>query len=103
MKTPIYIGVWSFSGISSRIHPLAHDVVHHRYFTLKQLRLPVLNEMHTNSCTGPRLLWFNVRNVDIFGDRQYDKKLSTTYCSLSISENVLRQTVIFFRSTEAKR
>ena len=51
-----YIGVWSFSGISSRIHPLAHmPVVRHGHFTLKQLRLPVLNEMHTNSCTGPRL------------------------------------------------
>ena len=33
-------------------------VVRHGHFTLKQLRLPVLNEMHTNSCTGPRL--FNV-------------------------------------------
>ena len=30
-------------------------VVRHGHFTLKQLRLPVLNEMHTNSCTGPRL------------------------------------------------
>ncbi|CAB4035138.1 Hypothetical predicted protein, partial [Paramuricea clavata] len=27
----------------------------HGHFTLKQLRLPVLNETHTNSCTGPRL------------------------------------------------
>ena len=31
-------------------------VVRHGHFTLKQLRLPVLNEMHTNSCTGPRLI-----------------------------------------------
>jgi hypothetical protein len=27
----------------------------HGHFTLKQLRLPVLNETHTNSYTGPRL------------------------------------------------
>jgi hypothetical protein len=27
----------------------------HGHFTLKQLKLPVLNEMHTNSYTGPRL------------------------------------------------
>ena len=31
-------------------------VVRHGHFTLKQLRLPVLNEMHTNSCTGSRLM-----------------------------------------------
>ena len=31
-------------------------VVCHGHFTLKQLRLSVLNEMHTNSYTGPRLL-----------------------------------------------
>ncbi len=30
-------------------------VVRHGHFTLKQLRLSVLNEMHTNSYTGPRL------------------------------------------------
>ena len=30
-------------------------VFRHDHFTLKQLRLPVLNEMHTNACTGPRL------------------------------------------------
>jgi hypothetical protein len=28
----------------------------HGHFTLKQLRLPVLNETHTNSYTGPRLV-----------------------------------------------
>jgi hypothetical protein len=27
----------------------------HGHFTLKQLRLPALNELHTNSYTGPRL------------------------------------------------
>jgi hypothetical protein len=27
----------------------------HGHFTLKQLKFPVLNETHTNSCTGPRL------------------------------------------------
>jgi hypothetical protein len=28
----------------------------HSHFTLKQLRLPVVNETHTNSYTGPRLV-----------------------------------------------
>ena len=52
----IYIGVWSFSGILSGFS-LWHTfhVVRHGHFILKQLRLHVLNEMHTNSCTGPRL------------------------------------------------
>ena len=48
---------WSFSGLSSRIQVLAHmPCYRHGHFTLKQLRLPVLNETHTNSYTGPRLL-----------------------------------------------
>ena len=47
----------SFSGLSSRIRVLAHmPVDRHGHFTLKQLRLPVVNEMHTKSYTGPRLL-----------------------------------------------
>ena len=48
-----YIGVWSFSD-SSFWHTC--HVVRHGHFTLKQLRLLVLNEMHTNSYTGPRLV-----------------------------------------------
>jgi hypothetical protein len=44
----------SFSGLSSRIQVLAHMPCC-RHFTLKPLRLPVLNETHTNSYTGPRL------------------------------------------------
>ena len=32
------------------------NVDRHGHFTLKQLRLPVLNETHTNSYTGPRLV-----------------------------------------------
>jgi hypothetical protein len=32
------------------------NVDRHGHFTLKQLRLPVLNETHTNSYTGPRLI-----------------------------------------------
>ena len=31
------------------------NVDRHGHFTLKQLRLPVVNESHTNSYTGPRL------------------------------------------------
>ena len=34
-------------------------VVCNGHFTLKQLRLSALNEMHTNSCTGPRLIGVN--------------------------------------------
>ena len=34
--------------------PHTRHVVCHVHFTLKQLRLPVLNEMNTNSYTGPR-------------------------------------------------
>ena len=48
-----YIGVWSFRPGFSLWHTC--HVVRHGHFTLKQLRLPVLYEMHTNSCTGPRL------------------------------------------------
>ena len=32
------------------------NVDRHGHFTLKQLRLPVVNEMHTKSYTGPRLI-----------------------------------------------
>jgi hypothetical protein len=47
----------SFSGLSSRIRVLAQcHVDRHGHFTLKQLRLPVVNETHTKSYTGPRLL-----------------------------------------------
>ena len=56
MKTPI-LGCghfWAFRPGFSLRH--TRHVVRHVHFTLKQLRLPVLNEMHTNSCTGPRLL-----------------------------------------------
>ena len=39
-------------GFGQRYH-----VDRHGQLTLKQLRLSVLNEMHTNSYTGPRLKW----------------------------------------------
>ena len=43
--------------VSGRLRYCRHTrhVVRHGHFTLKQLRLPVLNEMHKNSYTGPRL------------------------------------------------
>ena len=46
----------SFSGLRPgfRFWHICH-VDHHGHFTLKQLRLPVVNETHTNSYTGPRL------------------------------------------------
>ena len=55
MKTPI-LGCGHFRAFRPGFS-LWHTchVVRHGHFTLKQLRLPVLNEMHTNSCTGPRL------------------------------------------------
>jgi hypothetical protein len=34
----------------------AMHVDRHGHFTLKQLRLPVLNETHTNIYTGPKLI-----------------------------------------------
>ena len=33
-----------------------YHVDHHGQLTLKQLKLSVLNEMHTNSYSGPRLM-----------------------------------------------
>ena len=49
-----HIWVWSpfrpGFGFGQRYH-----VDRHRQLTLKQLRLSVLNEMHTNSYSGPRL------------------------------------------------
>ena len=58
MRENFCIGARSFSGISSQIQ-LWHTryIVRHGHFTLKQLRLSVLNEMPTNSYRGPRLEW----------------------------------------------
>ena len=53
--------VWSVSDISSRIRVRDHFDRHGR-LALKQLRLSVLNEMHTNSYTGPRLNGFMTNN-----------------------------------------
>ena len=56
MKTPM-LGCghfWAFRPGFSLWHTC--HVARPGHFTLKQLRLPVLNEMHTNSCTGPRLV-----------------------------------------------
>ena len=44
----------------------------HGHFTLKQLRLPVVNESHTNSYTGPRYYSVTVTNPLM--------KLVTTRC-----------------------
>ena len=57
MKTPI-LGCGHFRAFRPGF-TLWHTchVVRHGHFTLKQLRLPVLNEMHTKSCTGPRLVF----------------------------------------------
>ena len=56
MKTPI-LGCGHFLAFRPGF-TLWHTchVVRHGHFTLKQLRLPVLNEMYTNSYTGPRLI-----------------------------------------------
>ncbi len=51
-----HIRVWSFSGISSRIQHLAHMPCCSSWsFYPKTVEIIVLNEMHTNSYTGPRL------------------------------------------------
>ena len=48
--------VWSVSDVSSQIGlGQRYHLDRHGQFTLKQLRLSVLNEMHTNSYTGPGL------------------------------------------------
>ena len=54
----------SFSELSPRIQfwHICH-VDRHGHFTLKQLRLPVLNETHTNIYTGPRLGGGGIREV----------------------------------------
>jgi hypothetical protein len=47
----------SFTGLSPRIQVFAHMPCWPPWsFYPKQLRLPVLNESHTNSYTGPRLV-----------------------------------------------
>ena len=38
----------------------------HGHFTLKQLRLPVVNETHTNSYTGPRLFAYSINTSTMF-------------------------------------
>ena len=53
MRKHLYWGDSSFRPGFSLQH--TRHVVRHGHFTLKQLRLPVLKEMHTNSCTSPRL------------------------------------------------
>ena len=48
--------VWSVSEVSSRFGFRQHyHLDRHGQLALKQLRLSVLNEMHTNSYTGPGL------------------------------------------------
>ena len=51
-----HIWVWSVSDVSSRIQVRQrYHVDRHGQLTLKQLRLSVLNEVHKNSYSGPRL------------------------------------------------
>ncbi len=53
MRKPPYWGVVIFVP-DSALH-ICH-VVRYGHFTLNQLRLSVVSEVHTNSYTGPRLL-----------------------------------------------
>ena len=55
---------WAFRPGFSLWHTC--HVVRHGHFTLKQLRLPVLNDMHTNSCTGPKLVMFFAIFTEIY-------------------------------------
>ncbi len=62
-------------------------VVRHGHLPLKQLRLSVLNEMHTNSYTGPRL----------------SLKISVAIFSFRIRENVLRLAMFKLRPLSATK
>ena len=58
-----------------------YHVDRHNQLTLKQLRLSLLNEMHTNSYTGPRLIGYDVVYIKDYycqGLKQYHTIL---YCS----------------------
>ena len=57
-KAP-YMGVVSFG----RFVPDSGSVDRHGQLTLKQLRLSVLNEMHTNSYSGPRLHYLHHSDI----------------------------------------
>ncbi len=61
-------------GFGQRYH-----VDRHGQLTLKQLRLSVLNEMHTNSYIGPRLL--TLLPDDSFTDVNF--RNSSQYCKVS--------------------
>ena len=51
-----HVWVWSVSDVSSRFgFGQRYHVDRHGQLILKKLRLSVLNEMHTNSYSGPRL------------------------------------------------
>ena len=58
-------------------------------FTLKQLRLPVLNEMHTNSYTGPRLKTFYEAIQVKFYIKSKLAKCRITYLQLCIFQKLI--------------
>ena len=65
-------------------------VVRHGHYTLKQLRLPVLNEMHTNSCTSPRLLnvlWYGGATISLI---TFDKAKELNLIGESVKQSVVK-------------
>ena len=58
----------SFSGLSSQIQVLAHMPCRPP-FTLKQLRLSLVNEMHTNLYTGPTLIVLSPSTSKLASDK----------------------------------
>jgi hypothetical protein len=83
----------SFSGLPPgfRFWHICH-VDRHGHLVIKQLRLPVLNETHTNIYTGPRLHWITchstTNNIN-FSKQTLRQCLKQTYCRFTTSSNLL--------------
>ena len=57
----------------------------HGHFTLKQLRLPVLNETHTNIYTGPRL----IVKIEQLATKQDNNNLKHIFVAYILGREVL--------------
>ena len=80
--------VWSISDVLSRIRVgQRYHLDRHGQLALKQLRLSVLNEMRTNSYTGPRLLTIRLRAVVIDDEPSPKNQAASNLIVLVESEN----------------
>ena len=63
-----------------------YHVDRHGQLTLKQLRLSVVNEMHTNSYSDPRLLikslLHGVQHLELKQAKDYEIETNKEYCKL---------------------